>query len=107
MKEFRTPREAILCYGGPIAKAVVTMMSWRTGDWIGTPERLLRELSAFRVKHGPQLPPDPFVVATTAIAQAEDVLAAVGIVVERIHCGRIRMGRRASPQRSFSIGSAV
>ena len=76
------------------------------GDWIGTPERLLRELSAFRVKHGPQLPPDPFVVATTAIAQAEDVLADAGIVVEQIDGGRIRMGRRASPERSFKASAA-
>ena len=38
MKEFSSPREAIFCNGGPIARAIVTMMSWRTNDWIGTPE---------------------------------------------------------------------
>jgi len=83
------------------------MMSWGTGDWMGTPEGLLKELSAFRVKRGPQLRPNPFVVAATAVALAKDVLADVGIVVERIDGGRIRMGRRASPEQSFSIGSGV
>src|SRR5262245_32974034 len=106
MKQFSTPREAIFCYGGPIAKAIVTMMSWRTDDWIGTPERLLAELSAFRVRRGPQLPPNPFVVATTATELSKDVRAPAGIVVERIDGGFIRMGRRASPEQSFSIGSA-
>ncbi len=107
MKEFSSPREAIFCNGGPIARAIVTMMSWRTDDWIGTPERLLAELSAFRARRGPQLPPNPFVVATTAIALAKEVLADVGIVVERIDSEHIRMGRRASPEQSFSIGVAV
>jgi hypothetical protein len=69
IREFSTPREAIFRYGGPIAMAIVTMVSLRTDDWIGTPENLLAELSAFRVRGGPQLPPNPFVVASTAIAQ--------------------------------------
>ena len=106
MKQLSPPREAILCYGGPIAKAIVTMMSWRTDDWMGTPGRLLKELSAFRVRRGPQLPPNPFVVANN-VALAKDVLADVGIVVERIGDGRTHLGRRASPEQSFSIGSGV
>ena len=107
MKVFSSPRSAIFCYGGPIAKAIVTMVAWRTNEWIGTPERLRAELSAFRVRGDPQLPSDPFVLANTAISQAKEVLADVGIVVERIDGGRIRVGRRASPEQSFSIGSAV
>ena len=71
------------------------MMSWRTdASWNGTPERFLSELSAFRVRRDPQLPRNPFVLATTAIAQADEVLAEAGIVVERTDGGLIRLGRR-------------
>src|SRR5262245_254724 len=55
------------------AQRPVTMVSRRPDKWIGTPERLLTELSAFRIRHGPQLLSNPFVVATTAIAQSKEV----------------------------------
>ena len=48
MNEFSSPREAIFCNGGPIARAIVTMMSWRTDDWIGTPETPGRTLCLSR-----------------------------------------------------------
>ena len=103
--DFATPWEAIFRWGGPISKAILTMMAWRTDDFIGSPEEFLKRLSAYRGRRD-ELPSNPFVLAATAIAQSEAVLADVGIVVERIDDGRIRVGRRASPRLSFSIGSA-
>ena len=94
--DFATPWEAIFRWGGPISKAILTMMAWRTDDFIGSPEEFLKRLSAYRGRRD-ELPSNPFVLAATAIAQSEAVLADVGIVVERIDDGRIRVGRRASP----------
>ena len=90
--DFWTASQKAFEYSGPLPRAVWFMMAGR-GDWTGTPEEMLEELSKFRDHSHATGWPSCSTALAEALEELESVLASIGLLAARIDDGRLLITR--------------